>query len=610
MSSEHKKLKKRLIFYIKHWGCDPITFNNKTAEERKKGFWNAKSSKADLVKDDLWIPHSDELTPHKLAQSSQLYQSNLDVKCHINTSVTNNSDKIIDKLTNYYSALEVEYTKSMKQCLKEAKKFVKSINPETNRVLHDKLTAKCESLDSRIKDRNKKPEVEDLYKTITIGCRPTPEQKALMRRWATVCNFIYNSAIDEYPKIMKEIKDGIRPVEEKKTKFDVFRNYMYEEYCGSLDDEKLLKFPLEIRDIVNDVSTSTRDDVIRIEFKNAISDKRLKNKLKPRLGSTFSLTIRGTSIKSHDKDDYKITFCPNLLSRHLVNKTTKNKETIYFQCNQNVYHYIEPSLQNKKEISPIKLTYNDLGQWLFHFTVDKSYKYHSTENYKRPDKVRPTTNNIASLDMGVRTFATLYSTDGRIMELGNRKPLDVLTKLDNEIDRFVLMKKAMMDCRRISVDKDDVKFCNKMVSRTKRKLRRLRQRKQNIRKECHLKLSNFLCQNFTHIIIGKLTHMSIQQSMKKKGESNYKMLKDMKNLGYNMFYNTLIDKSKEYKVKVNLVQEHHTSKTCGGCGWINENLGSSKVFQCEDKTCGSHMDRDHNAARNILIRNNFVLGYP
>lgn len=50
-----------------------------------------------------------------------------------------------------------------------------------------------------------------------------------------------------------------------------------------------------------------------------------------------------------------------------------------------------------------------------------------------------------------------------------------------------------------------------------------------------------------------------------------------------------------------LVQpEGYTSQTCGICGMLKKNLGGSKVFQCVQ--CGHRADRDHNGARNVLIK--------
>jgi transposase len=71
-------------------------------------------------------------------------------------------------------------------------------------------------------------------------------------------------------------------------------------------------------------------------------------------------------------------------------------------------------------------------------------------------------------------------------------------------------------------------------------------------------------------------------------------------LAHYKFRNFLLHKASEIGTKVELCDEQYTSKTCGICGVLNETLGASKTFTCA--ACGFTADRDHNAARNILLR--------
>jgi putative transposase len=49
-----------------------------------------------------------------------------------------------------------------------------------------------------------------------------------------------------------------------------------------------------------------------------------------------------------------------------------------------------------------------------------------------------------------------------------------------------------------------------------------------------------------------------------------------------------------------------SSKTCGSCGWINQNLNlSDREWICK---CGITHDRDLNAARNILKEGQKIIG--
>ena len=46
--------------------------------------------------------------------------------------------------------------------------------------------------------------------------------------------------------------------------------------------------------------------------------------------------------------------------------------------------------------------------------------------------------------------------------------------------------------------------------------------------------------------------------------------------------------------------EAYTSKQCGLCGCLNDKLGASEIFNCEN--CGLTSDRDVHVARNILLK--------
>jgi hypothetical protein len=60
-------------------------------------------------------------------------------------------------------------------------------------------------------------------------------------------------------------------------------------------------------------------------------------------------------------------------------------------------------------------------------------------------------------------------------------------------------------------------------------------------------------------------------------------------------------KSKKYNYQLIIVDESYTTKTCGCCGMINNFIGNSNIFWCS--SCKIELERDYQAARNILIKN-------
>ena len=81
---------------------------------------------------------------------------------------------------------------------------------------------------------------------------------------------------------------------------------------------------------------------------------------------------------------------------------------------------------------------------------------------------------------------------------------------------------------------------------------------------------------------------------------NHKLAKHIADASWGNFVRLL-----EYKAEwndkqiVKINRFFPSSKTCNNCGWINQNLKlSDREWTCDN--CGQHLDRDYNAAKNIL----------
>ena len=77
----------------------------------------------------------------------------------------------------------------------------------------------------------------------------------------------------------------------------------------------------------------------------------------------------------------------------------------------------------------------------------------------------------------------------------------------------------------------------------------------------------------------------------------------MLNLQHYKFKQRLLSKSNLFTdTDVKIVCEAYTSKTCGLCGELKNNLGGNKTFKCDSVGCGFECDRDVNGARNIYLK--------
>ena len=92
--------------------------------------------------------------------------------------------------------------------------------------------------------------------------------------------------------------------------------------------------------------------------------------------------------------------------------------------------------------------------------------------------------------------------------------------------------------------------------------------------------------------------------LRKSRKINSKTVRMMLSWRFYAFKQRLVQQSKLYNVNIVDCTEEYTSKTCGQCHTIKNNLGGSKKYKCSE--CQVQIDRDLNGARNIFIKNYFT----
>jgi len=220
----------------------------------------------------------------------------------------------------------------------------------------------------------------------------------------------------------------------------------------------------------------------------------------------------------------------------------------------------------------------ETGKFYICLPVDASWTPNCNENQVSVEKNEK--HPYISLDTGVRTFQTGFSSN-HIISIGSRggeKLSLLLLKADGiqkEIDSCMNNRKR--------------KRLRKQKLHTYRKLRFLVD-------DIHWKTCSFLVDNYDCIL---LPDFRITGMVKNSFSRMTKRLLYI--YSYFRFKQRLSYKSELEGVRLCIVDESYTSKTCGRCGNLNAKLGSSKVFNCP--YCGLVIDRDVNGARNILIKN-------
>jgi putative transposase len=186
--------------------------------------------------------------------------------------------------------------------------------------------------------------------------------------------------------------------------------------------------------------------------------------------------------------------------------------------------------------------------------------------------VRTDTSAIG-VDLGIKRLATL--SDGKIF--ANPRAL----------------KLARKRLRRLERQKSHRKFGSKNRKKTCRHLAKQHARVANIRKDAAHKLTSYLCKNHALVAIEDL-HVSGMLANHKLGQavldSNFGEIRQQLEYKAALHGTSLVVIGRFYP----------SSKTCSACNWQDTGQTlADRVFVC--KVCGTVLDRDENAAKNILM---------
>lgn len=253
---------------------------------------------------------------------------------------------------------------------------------------------------------------------------------------------------------------------------------------------------------------------------------------------------------------------------------------------------IEKSFITKKGLchnvfGNIKYIYNGKNYELNNVESNCRISYNKASNqyiiyipHKFDTKENDNPHEIVSLDPGIRTFMTGIS-ENEIIKIANDTS-NMLKPYLKRIDRARELEKR------------------EIISRKKRsKIESLCNRKiTGLVDELHWKTIRYLSGKYKNILIGDMSVKGITN------KETSKITKMTKRIAYRLkFYQ--FRQRLEYKCNANhinyiKVNESYTSKICSKCGFVNDKLGSNKIYNCPN--CKIQLDRDINGARGILIK--------
>ena len=186
--------------------------------------------------------------------------------------------------------------------------------------------------------------------------------------------------------------------------------------------------------------------------------------------------------------------------------------------------------------------------------------------------------SYCGIDMGIRTFATMYGSNG-------------LTEIDYDGNQLDKINKKLDNIRSKRIR--PLKLNQRLRTR-RRHLNKLERRKEHLVDELHWKSINMILNKNHLVFYGDIKSHDIVKS----GENRWlnRRFQDLKLYKYKQ---RLEEKCIERNRMFTAVNECYTTKTCSMCGTMND-PGKSKVYH--SMKCKRKIGRDVNAAKNILMK--------
>jgi putative transposase len=225
---------------------------------------------------------------------------------------------------------------------------------------------------------------------------------------------------------------------------------------------------------------------------------------------------------------------------------------------------VEVVLHRPVEGTPktVTLSRSRTGKWFVSFSCEVE-----------ANELHPTS-EVVGVDVGLASFATCSTGD----------------KIDNP--RFYRRDEA--DLKRVQRRKDAARKAENWRENAKQKaiLARIHERIANRRSDFAHQESRKLINRYQVIVFEQLAP---QQIGKSRG-----MRKSIMDVAWSQFIGMTVRKAEEAGRSVILVNPRNTSRMCSSCGELVVKTLSDRTHSCP--TCGLVMDRDVNAAINILHR--------
>jgi putative transposase len=196
-------------------------------------------------------------------------------------------------------------------------------------------------------------------------------------------------------------------------------------------------------------------------------------------------------------------------------------------------------------------------------------------------------------------YAQLVVDDG--LEAPPKRPVNRAVGIDVGLTHFATMSDGSQieNPRYYRQAEKRLRRWQRVVSRRKKGSRRRWKAVQQVQR-CHERVRN-LRKNFLHHASKRLVNeydLIAVENLNVKGLARTRLAKSVMDAGWSTFNHMLKYKAENAGASVVAVNPAHTTSDCSGCGNRQKKTLSEREHVCT--CCGLVLDRDHNAALNIL----------
>ena len=312
--------------------------------------------------------------------------------------------------------------------------------------------------------------------------------------------------------------------------------------------------------------------------------------LRSKLNADANIHVNSNGIYKHTLD-YSIKHCIEMYKSAITNLKKKNIKSFDIKdldYNRKRYNLVLEPGNFSKKINGFCIS--ELGEMETNMKLKKLVKKNCILQYNKyknryfllipiDQKLNKIYNKEkkCGIDMGVRTFTTIYS-ENQTFEIG--------TNLMKKIDTY----HARIDNLKSNLDQNKItkNLFEKVLNKYGNKI-------NNRIDDLHKKISVFIARKFEIINLEKVSIKSMISNLDSNLQTKTK--RRLTTLSIYKFYQVMEFQSKKYGSILNYINPYKTSMTCHQCLNENKNLGCNKIYKC--KKCKIEIDRDINAAINM-----------